>query len=62
MNFLAGKDNRDLNGSLSYVQNCDLNTRIKKKYGIKSELEYKLFLQKNKDIVIKFLEENVDEV
>ena len=62
MNFITHRDNRDLNGSLAYVQNCDLNARIKKKYNLKTELEYKLFLQKNPEIVLKYMNMSVEEI
>ena len=62
MNFLTHRDNRDLNGNLAYVQNCDLNARIKKDYNLKSELEYKIFLQNNPGIVLKYMEKSVEDI
>lgn len=47
-------DIRDLSRK-GLLQNCDLNTRIKRAYNISSEFEYRQFLTKNPGIVEKFL-------
>lgn len=56
-------DIRDITASRSLINACDLNEKIKKKYGISSEYEYRQFLMKNPGIVERFMfgEESLEE-
>jgi len=50
MNFLNPQRSQDILGRAGYLPNDTLNDMIKEKYGIKTEAEYRRFLQKNPEI------------
>ena len=60
MNYLSHKDPRDINGNFPYISNCTMNNLIKKKYNIKSEAEFKRFLQNNPTAVQDMIEDLKD--
>lgn len=62
MNYLSHKDVRDINGYFPFMSNCSMNNLIKKKYNIKSEAEYKKFLQKNPNIIEHFMEKEFKQI
>jgi len=45
----------------SYVPNCVLEEKLKKKTGIKDDYEYRMYLQRNGDKIIKKMSKNTKE-